>query len=82
MHVCVCVCVCVCVRVYVSITVHTQYLMYAIKQHRRFFLLSGFVAGNYARVLSGPHRDLQGKVRISTSDQSHLIAAHGLLRTT
>lgn len=28
----------------------------------------GFVAGNYARVMSGPHKDLQGKVRaLSTS---------------
>ena len=26
------------------------------------FLCAGFVAGNYARVLSGPHKGLQGKV--------------------
>ncbi len=26
------------------------------------FLCVGFVAGNYARVLSGPHKGLQGKV--------------------
>ena len=26
------------------------------------FLCAGFVAGNYARVLSGPHEGLQGKV--------------------
>ena len=28
----------------------------------RCLLCAGFVAGNYARVLSGPHKGLQGKV--------------------
>ena len=30
------------------------------------FLCAGFVVGNYARVLSGPHKGLQGKVGMHT----------------
>ena len=44
-----------------------------------FVLCAGFVAGNYARVLSGPHKGLQGKVGTHVHIHAHVYVYHDVL---
>lgn len=63
LHVRVCVFECLIEVSCTCIATCTKYTMNLLVSVASFVLLcAGFVAGNYARVLSGPHKGLQGKV--------------------